>query len=83
MPALVLGWVWRFWVYLATVLAALVPFFQTHFFDRSRGDIPLRLLKALGGAVIEGFIVGLLVWGIAVWIACATRSSEASSSSET
>ena len=73
MPALVLGWVWRFWVYLATLLTAYVPFFTTHFFDRSRGDIPLRLLKALGGSVIEGFIVGLLIWGIAIWIACATR----------
>ena len=72
-PSLVLGWVWRFWVYLATVVAAYVPFFTTHFFDRSRGDIPMRLLRALGGSVIEGFIVGLLLWGIAVWIACVTR----------
>ena len=72
-PSLVLGWVWRFWVYLATLLTAYVPYFTTHFFDRSRGDIPMRLLKALGGSVIEGFIVGLLLWGIAIWIACVTR----------
>jgi hypothetical protein len=82
-PALVLGWVWRFWVYLATVLAALVPFFQTHFFDRARGDVPLRLLKALGASVVEGFIVGLLVWGIAVWIACATQPGGTISSRDT
>jgi hypothetical protein len=71
---LVLGWVWRLWVYLAMLFAAAVPFFKTHFFDRSRGDVPLRLLKALGSGVVEGFIVGILLWGIAVWIARATHS---------
>ena len=71
-PSLVLGWVWRGWVYLATLLAA-GPFFKTHFFDPSRGDIPMRLLKLLAGSVVEGFIAGLLIWGIAVWIACATQ----------
>ncbi|MGD1101122.1 MAG: hypothetical protein ABSA59_03565 [Terriglobia bacterium] len=73
-PSLVLGWVWRLWVYLAMLFAAAVPFFKTHFFDRSRGDVPLRLLKALGSGVVEGFIVGILLWGIAVWIARATHS---------
>ncbi len=72
-PSLVLGWAWRFWVYLATVFAAYVPFFKTHFFDHSRGDIPMRLLRTLGISVVEGFIVGIFVWGIAVWIACATH----------
>jgi hypothetical protein len=33
----------------------------------------VRLLGALGATVVEGFIAGLLVWGIAVWIACATQ----------
>jgi hypothetical protein len=32
------------------------------------------LLKALGSGVVEGFIVGILLWGIAVWIARATHS---------
>jgi hypothetical protein len=77
-PSLVLGWVWRLWVYLATVFAALVPFFKTHFFSRSGGYIPLRLLGTLVASVVEGFIVGLLVWGIAVWIARATQADEAS-----
>lgn len=72
-PSLVLGWVWRAWVYLATLFAAGVPFFKTHFFDPSRGEVPRRLLGALAGSVVEGFIAGLLVWGIAVWIACATQ----------
>ncbi len=71
-PSLVLGWVWRAWVYLATLFSA-GPFFKTHFFDPSSGDVPMRLLKALAGSVVEGFIAGLLMWGIAVWIACATR----------
>jgi hypothetical protein len=73
-PSLVLGWAWRGWVYIATVFAALVPFFHTHFFDRSGGHVPVRLLRSLVGSVVEGFIVGLLVWGIATWIACATQA---------
>jgi hypothetical protein len=73
LPSLVLGWAWRAWIYLATVFAALVPFFKTHFFDRSQGDVPMRLLRALGGTVVEGFIAGLFVWGIAVWSARATN----------
>lgn len=80
-PSLVLGWAWRLWVYLATVFAAFVPFFKTHFFDRSRGDVPMRLLGTLGASVVEGFIAGLLVWGIAAWIACATQAGSAASPS--
>ncbi|MGO8791913.1 MAG: hypothetical protein ACLQVL_31620 [Terriglobia bacterium] len=72
-PSLVLGWVWRAWVFFATLLAA-TPFFKTHFFDPSRGDVPLRLLRALAGTVVEGFIAGLLLWGIAVGIACAIQT---------
>lgn len=81
-PALVLGWVWRGWVYLATLLAAAAPFFKTHFFDPSRGDIPLRLLRALAGAAVEGFIAGLLLWGIAVGIACAIQTTGLPSKSD-
>jgi hypothetical protein len=72
-PALVLGWTWRFWVYLATLFAAAAPFFKTHFFDASRGMVAQRLLGALVQGVVEGFIVGLIVWGFAVWIGCATQ----------
>ena len=74
-PSLALGWAWRLWVYLATLLAAGAPFFKTHFFDRSRGNIPVRLLELLGASVIEGLLAGLLIWGIAVWMAKATRPS--------
>jgi len=76
-PALVLGWTWRVWVFIATLVSALLPFtqYKTHFFDRSLGNVPLRLLRALGGTVVEGFIAGLIVWGIAAWIACATREA--------
>ena len=78
-PSLVLGWVWRFWVYLAAVFAAVLPFFKTHFFDPSRGDIPRRLLGALAGNVVEGFLAGLVLWGIAAWIACATQTESTTS----
>jgi len=75
-PALVLGWTWRAWVYIATLMSAFPPLYQTHFFDRSAGHVPLRLLRALGrGTVVEGFIAGLIVWGIAAWIASATREA--------
>jgi hypothetical protein len=82
-PSLVLGWIWRLWVYLATVFAALVPFFKTHFFDASRGDVPLRLARGLASSVVEGFIAGILLWGIAAWIARATRPVQTISPSET
>jgi hypothetical protein len=71
-PSLVLGWTWRLWVYLATLFAAVVPFQNVHFFDSTQGDVVLRLLQLLGFGVIEGLIAGIIVWGIAVWIARAT-----------
>ena len=74
-PALVLGWTWRLWVFIATVVSALLPFYKTHFFDPSRGNVPVRLLGSLSGTVVEGFIAGLIVWGIASWIASATREA--------
>jgi hypothetical protein len=81
LPSLVLGWVWRFWVFLATVLAAVAPFFKTHFFDASGGRIPLRLLGMLAGGVVEGAFVGMFLWGFAVWMACATGPGNAPPSS--
>jgi len=74
-PSLIIGWAWRFWVYLATLLAAFVPFFKTHFFDPTGGRIAVRLAQSLGGAVVEGFVAGLIVWGIAVWTRRATKVS--------
>lgn len=75
-PALVLGWTWRLWVYIATLMSALVPFYKTHFFDPSRGNVPVRLAQALAQGVVEGFIVGMILWGIAVWISRATKRRE-------
>jgi len=72
-PALVLGWTWRVWVYIATLMSAIPTPFRTHFFDRSHGNVPARLAQALAGTAVEGFIAGLILWGIAVWIASATR----------
>jgi hypothetical protein len=74
-PALVLGWTWRLWAFIATLMSALVPFYKTHFFNPALGHVPVRLLRALGGTVVEGFVAGLIVWGIAAWIACATREA--------
>ncbi len=75
-PALALGWVWRLWVFLATLLTALVPFYKTHFFDPSQGQVAWRLIRLFfGGFLVEGLIAGLLVWAIAIWISRATRPS--------
>jgi hypothetical protein len=74
-PALVLGWTWRLWVFFATVLSAFPPLYRTHFFNRAVGNVPVRLAEALGGTIVEGFIAGLIVWGIAAWIASATREA--------
>lgn len=72
-PALVLGWGWRLWVFIATLLSALLPFYKTHYFDASQGDVAGRLLRFLGASVVEGFVAGLIVWGIAVWISRSIR----------
>jgi uncharacterized membrane-anchored protein YitT (DUF2179 family) len=75
-PALVLGWTWRLWVFIATLMSAFPHLYTTHFFNRAAGNVPMRLLAALGGTVVEGFIAGLIVWGIAAWIACAMREAK-------
>ncbi len=75
-PALALGWVWRFWIFLATLLSAVVPYYKTHFFDPSQGQVAWRLVRFFfGGFLIEGLVAGLLVWAIAAWISRATRPS--------
>jgi hypothetical protein len=74
-PALVLGWTWRLWVFIAALMSALVPFYRTHFFDPSRGNVPVRLVRLLGSSIVEGFLAGLIVWGIAVWIARSTEQA--------
>jgi hypothetical protein len=76
-PALVLGWVWRIWVFIAALFGALLPFYKTHFFDPSAGRVGARLAQLVVVTVVEGFIAGLIVWGIAVWISRATRPREA------
>lgn len=72
-PGVIIGWVWRFWVFLAAVMSATVPFYKTHFFDPSRGRVTVRLSGVLGGGIVEGFLAGLVLWGIAAWILRATR----------
>lgn len=73
-PSLVVAYAWRVWVFLATLLSALVPFYKTHFFDPTGGRVAVRLAQFVaGGVVVEGLIAGLIVWGIAVWISRATR----------
>lgn len=72
--SLVIGWVWRVWVFLATLLSALLPFYKTHFFDLCQGRVAIRLLQSFGfGVVVEGLVWGIVVWLIARWIARATR----------
>lgn len=77
LPALVIGWVWRFWVFLAALLSACIPFHKTHFFDPSSGRVVARLARFLASGALEGFIAGLLLWGIAAWISRATRPAAA------
>ena len=82
-PSLALGWAWRLWVFIAAVLSAVSPFYKTRFFDPSQGEVAARLARLLVSSVIEGFVAGLLVWGIACWIARATRPQPAEQSSGT
>ncbi len=77
-PSLALGLVWRFWIFLAA-LASVPPLYKTHFFDPSGGRVVIRLLEFLGVEVIVvGVIAGLIVWGIASWMARSLKPSFAS-----
>jgi hypothetical protein len=71
-PALIIGFAWRLWVYLAILLGA-APFFHTHFFDPSRGHVATRLAGLLGINIVGGVVASLVVWGIASWISRATQ----------
>lgn len=76
-PSLVLGWMWRFWVFLAALVSA-TPLVKTHFFDPSKGQVGVRLLEFLGGEVIVvGALAGILIWGIAVWTSRALQPAPA------
>jgi hypothetical protein len=75
-PALVITWTWRFWVFFAVVLSALVPFYKTHFFDPSGGHVAVRLAQSLAAGAVAGFVFGVVIWGIAVWMARATRTRD-------
>jgi len=72
-PSILIGWAWRFWVFLAAVLSVVAPFYKTHFFDPSGGRVAVRLAESLGVGVLEGFVYGVVVWGIAVWISHTAR----------
>ena len=72
--SLVIGYTWRIWVFLATVLSAVLPFYKTHFFDPTQGRVAVRLLQFVGfGVIVEGLVWGIVVWLIARWIARATQ----------
>lgn len=67
-PALVLGWTWRFWIFVAVLMGAATPHYKTHFYVHSQGSVAVHLLTFLGlGVVVEGLFAGLIEWGIASW----------------
>lgn len=78
LPAMVLGWTWRFWIFLAVLMGAAAPYYTTHFYSRAQGHAVSHLLTFLGiQVVIVGFIAGLVEWGIASWTSGALRSRKA------
>jgi hypothetical protein len=73
-PAMVLGWTWRFWVFVAALMSAAQPYYRTHFFDAAGGHIIARLAGFfLGGVLLEGLIAGMILWGISAWTLRALR----------
>ncbi|MEJ2008903.1 MAG: hypothetical protein P8Z30_12245 [Acidobacteriota bacterium] len=74
LPALVLGWAWRFWIFIAVLMAAATPSYKTHFYSQAQGHLASHLLFFLGvEVVLVGFVAGLIEWGIASWTASALR----------
>lgn len=73
-PAMVLGWTWRFWIFVAVLMAAAAPHYRTHFYSPPQGHVWIYLLGFFGlEVIVVGFIAGLVEWGIASWIAGALR----------
>jgi hypothetical protein len=73
-PAMALGWAWRFWVFVAMLMGAAFPYFKTHFYTRPHGPVWTHLLGAFAlDVIVVGFIAGLIEWGIASWVAGALR----------
>jgi hypothetical protein len=73
-PAMVLGWSWRFWIFIAVLMGAANPSYETHFYVRPQSHMLTHLLGFLGiEVIVVGFIAGLVEWGIASWTAGALR----------
>jgi hypothetical protein len=76
-PALVIGWTWRFWVFLAAMLSAAVPDYKTHFFDPAQGTGAMRLLTYVAGEFLAaGLFAGIFTWGLASWTLRVVRPVE-------
>lgn len=75
-PALVLGWAWRFWVFVAVLMNAAQPYYRTHFFNPANGHVVAHLARFfLGEVLVMGLIAGLVLWGISMWTLHALRSA--------
>ena len=73
-PALVLGWAWRFWIFVAVLMASSFPHMKTHFYSSANGHPLVYLVRFLSVEVIlVGLVAGLVEWGIASWTAGALR----------
>jgi hypothetical protein len=74
-PAMVLGWTWRFWIFVAVLMGAATPYYKTHFYSRPQGSLFGHLAAFFGlEVVVVGLIAGLIEWGIASWTAGVLRS---------
>ncbi|TAM84633.1 MAG: hypothetical protein EPN47_00520 [Acidobacteria bacterium] len=74
-PAIVLGWTWRFWVFVAMLMGAAFPYLKTHFYTRPQGHVWTYLLGAFAlEVVVVGLVGGLIVWGMASWTVWALRT---------
>jgi len=72
---MVLGWAWRFWIFVAVLMGAAAPYYKTHFYTRPQGSVFFHLVAFFGAEVVlAGLIAGLIEWGIASWTAGALRS---------
>jgi uncharacterized membrane protein YagU involved in acid resistance len=71
---MVLGWTWRFWIFIAALMGAATPYYKTHFYSRPLGHIFGHLVAFFGlEVVVAGLIAGLMEWGIASWTAGVLR----------
>lgn len=70
LPAMVLGWTWRFWIFVVALIGAAIPYNGALSHRPADGHLSLHFLASIGmQTVTVGLVAGLIEWAISSWTA--------------